>query len=68
MQIYRRHDIMDLLKIKRSALDELRRSDPSFPRPAYVNRTPLWLKAEVEDWVAARFAARSSSQIFGEEA
>ena len=50
-----------MVGLRRSAFDELRRADPNFPRPIYINRTPLWDRAEVDSWLAAKFEERGAS-------
>jgi predicted DNA-binding transcriptional regulator AlpA len=49
---------MKRLGLRSSAFDELRhRSD--FPKPIYLtSRCPVWSEAEVDAWIAARFAER----------
>lgn len=43
----------------RSWIWERLRTDPTFPRPVYIdNKAPLFIEAELDDWAAARAVMR----------
>lgn len=53
-------DVMTLICCKRTKLNELRKTDKSFPKPVELSPNHLrWNLSEVREWVAAKEASRS---------
>jgi prophage regulatory protein len=62
MRVLRKQDLGDKLKIKPSTID-LMEAAGEFPRRIKLGRGRAvgWIEGEVDDWIAARAAARTSA-------
>lgn len=67
IRLIRMADVVQLIGLKRGAVYNLIKNDPTFPRPVPLTSSTArgapvaFVLSEVQDWIKARIAARSAA-------